>query len=435
MSNVRSTFFLPSRLAFSLSVAAVVLLVAACSRPPPAPVSIASRSVVSENLSFLTALPIGAAFTDHPWITHLTRVDLDNDGLMDLVACEGRTNQVIWLRQVAPGQFVESIIADNIPAPVHVTAAKMTGSGRSDLLIASMGQIFPNNDRIGRVVILENLGGGKFAQHVIAENIARVTDVAAADFNGDGRLDLAVGQFGYDQGEIQWMENLGDWKFLGHQLLNLSGTIHVCIADFNGDHTPDIAAIVSQQYEEIHLFTNDGKGNFTGSTIWGSTNEDYACSGMTLCDLNRDGRPDLLFSNGDGFGPAPVPGPRPWHGVQWLENRGGGLFKFHRIGDLAGAYSPVAVDLDGDGAQDVVAVSAFNEWEKPGVASLVWFRNDGKMNFSAVVLAHAPTHLLTLTEFDPDKNGRTTLVTGAMHCYPPYDRMSRLLFWQRPSTP
>lgn len=418
-----------------LLAALSLLLVAACRRPAPPAVSIASRPAVVENLGYLTAQPFGASFTGHPWISHLTRVDLDGDGLMDMVACEARENKVVWLRQVAPDRFVESVLADNIPAPVHVTAASLTGSGRPDLLIASMGQIFPNNDRIGTVLVLENLGGGNFSRHVIAENIARVTDVQAADFNGDGRLDLAVAQFGYDQGEIQWMENLGQWQFRSHRLLNLSGTINVCIADFNGDRTPDIAAIVSQQWEEVHLFTNDGRGNFTGSVIWGSTNEDYACSGMTLCDLNRDGRPDLLFGNGDGFGPASQPGPRPWHGVQWLENRGEGNFKFHRIGDLAGAYSPVEVDLDGDGALDVVALSAFNDWEKPGVASMVWFRNDGKLNFTPTVLAHAPTHLLTLTEFTPDKNGRPTLVTGAMHCYPPYDRMSRLLLWRRTAQP
>lgn len=418
-----------------LSVLVTGLCLSACRRAAPPTINIASCPPVAENLSYLVPKPIGTAFSDHPWITHLLSMDWDEDGLADLIACEGRENKVVWLRQISPGEFVESVLIDNVSGPVHVTSAKMTGSGHSDLLISCMGQIFPNNDRIGTILILENLGGGKFAKHVIAENIARVTDVQAADFNGDGRLDLAVGQFGYDQGEIQWMQNLGEWQFRSHRLLNLSGTINVCIADYDGDRKPDIAAIVSQQYEEIHLFTNDGKGGFVGSVIWGSTNEDYACSGMTLCDLNRDGRPDLLFSNGDGFGPAPVPGPRPWHGVQWLENRGSGFFKFHRIGDLAGAYSPVAVDLDRDGALDVVAVSSFNDWADPAAASMIWFRNDGKMNFNPTVLARTPTHLLTLAEFTPDKNGRPTLVTGAMHCYPPYDRMSRLLFWQRAPAP
>ena len=116
--------------------------------------------------------------------------------------------------------------------------------------------------------------------------------------------------------------------------------------DLNGDRTLDIVAVVSQQWEEIHLFENDGKGNFTAKIIFGSTNEDYGSSGISLCDLNGDGRPDILYSNGDGFGPAATPGPRPWHGLQWLENVGGGNFRFHRIGDMPGAYSPVGVDLE-----------------------------------------------------------------------------------------
>src|SRR5690606_35839711 len=121
------------------------------------------------------------------------------------------------------------------------------------------------------------------------------------DFNTDGKLDLAVAQFGYDQGEIRWMENLGDWQFKSHNLLNLSGAINICIADLTGDEKLDIVALVSQQWEEIYLFGNDGRGNFTNKIIFGSTNEDYGSSGISLCDVNRDGRLDVLYTNGDGF--------------------------------------------------------------------------------------------------------------------------------------
>ena len=253
------------------------------------------------------------------------------------------------------------------------------------------------------------------------------------DFNGDGKIDLAVGQFGYDQGEVRWMERTGPWEFKSHILLNLSGAINVCVADFNGDGKPDIAALMSQEWEEVFLFTNEGNGRFSSKVIFGSTNEDYATSNMSLCDLNKDGKPDLLFSNGDGFGPSPVPGPRPWHGVQWLENIGGGKFKFHRVGDLGGAYSPIAVDLDGDGFMDVVAVSGLNNWDQPNPVAMMWFKNDGKCNFQPHILAYEPIQLLTVEAADMDGSGKPSLVTGAFFSTLPHNRISRILLWKRPA--
>jgi hypothetical protein len=314
-------------------------------------------------------------------------------------------------------------------APVHVEAVDIDGDGDSDLLVSSMGEVFPNNDKIGSVIILENDGHQNFTPHWILKDVARVTDIRAADLNGDGKLDLVVGQFGYDQGEIRWMERKGLWEFESHNLLNLSGTINVGVGDFNRDGKPDIVAIVAQEWEQVWYFENDGAGNFSRRAIWSSTNEDYSSSGLTVCDLNRDGKPDVLFSNGDGFGPVAIPGPRPWHGVQWLENTDNGTFRFHRIGHLAGAYSPIGVDLDQDGQMDVVAVSAFNEWTKPNAQSVVWFRNDGRMNFTPHVLAYAPIKQATVTAGDFDGTGRASLITGGFQAFPPHERTSRITLW------
>ena len=387
-----------------------------------------------EDLNCLKSSSVGAPIEGRPWIAHVNAVDLDHDGLIDILACDAKANAVVWVRQTKPGTFVESVLAAELPSPVHVEAVDIDGDGDLDLLVACMGEIFPNNSKIGSVIILENDGHEHFTKHVIAENIARVNDVRAADFNGDGKLDLAVGQFGYDQGEIRWMENLGNWEFKSHLLLNRSGTVNVCVADMNGDHTPDIVAAVSQEWEEIYLFENDGHGNFKSKIIYGSTNEDYGTSGISLCDLNRDGRPDVLYTNGDGFDYA-QPGSRPWHGVQWLENLGNGAFKFHRIGDFKGAYTPVGVDLDGDGATDVVAVSAFNEWSDPLAVSLMYFKNDGKMNFTPHVLARTPTHLLACVAADLDGTGQPVLITGGFHAYPPWGKMSRLMIWRKNPRP
>ncbi|MBL9188691.1 MAG: VCBS repeat-containing protein [Opitutaceae bacterium] len=407
------------------------LLCASCAKQGDLPPPLAARVAAIDATSLFQSQSVGAPVVGMPWIAHLRAADLDRDGLADVLVCDARANAVTWVRQTAPGRFAETTLAADIPSPVHVEAVDLDGDGDLDVLVASLGQIFPNNDRIGAVIVLENDGQHRFSKRILLDRVARVSDVQAADLDGDGQLDLAVGQFGYDQGEIRWMRNLGGWKFESRNLLNLSGTVNVCISDFTGDGHPDIAALVSQQWEEIHLFTNDGRGNFSGKVIFGSTNEDFASSGLRIADLNRDGKPDLLFTNGDGFGPTPQPGPRPWHGVQWLENRGSGKFQFHRIADLPGAYAPLGVDLDGDGATDVVALSAFNEWTKPGAVAMVWYRNDGKQNFTPHILAHRPTHLLTVDAADFSGDGRPALITGAFHAYPPYRDMSRLTLWRR----
>ncbi len=418
-------------LRLSILASSLLLVVAGCRRTSDLPPPLAARAALVDDTALFRAQPIGGPVVGNPWIAHVKAVDLDRDGLVDVLVCDAGKNEVAWIHQTAPGHFEEAALVADVAAPVHVEAVDIDGDGDLDLLVASMGQVFPNNDRIGSVLIFENDGHQNFTRHVIAEHVARVTDVQAGDFDGDGKLDLAVGQFGYDQGEIRWMRNLGGWHFESHNLLNLSGTINVCVADFRGLGRLDIAALVSQQWEEIHFFKNDGHGNFSDKVIFGSTNEDFASSGLRVADLNHDGKPDLLYTNGDGFGPTPQPGPRPWHGVQWLENFDDGNFTFHRIGDLPGAYSPVGVDLDGDGAMDVVALSAFNEWDKPNAVSMVWFKNDGRQNFTPHVLAYTPTHLLTVDAADFDRDGRPTLVTGSFHAYAPFRNLSRINLWHR----
>ncbi len=226
------------------------------------------------------------------------------------------------------------------------------------------------------------------------------------------------------------MENVGPWQYESHSLLQLSGLINVCVDDFNGDRHPDIAAQFSQQWEEIHLFENDGKGNFASKIIWGSTNHDFASSGMTVADLNQDGMPDIVFANGDGFGPTLKPGPRPWHGLQWLKNTGDGNFNYNRIGDLAGAYSPVVRDIDQDGDQDVLSVSAFNDWSNSESDSLVWFRNDEDQGFTKVTLAHEPIQLLTIDFADFDGDGVGEIISGCFPSAPPFERINRFAIWK-----
>lgn len=402
---------------------AVALSTAKPDSPAPSPVP---------SLEY-TPIPIGAPLSDfgRPLVTHVEIVDLDADGLPDVLYCEGQKNTVRWIRQAPRGVFTEQIIATNIPAPAHVWANDVNHTGRLDVLVASMGQISPNNDRIGSVVILENLDNQHFTPHVLIDHVARVTDVRGANLTNypDGRLDLVVGQFGYAQGETRWMENKGNWQFESHIVNTQSGCVNTPVADFDGDGLLDFTALVSQEWEEVHWFHNLGRGEFKDRIAWGSTNEDYGSSGIAVADLNRDGKPDLIYTNGDGFDYS-LQGSRPWHGIQWLENRGTG-FAFHRIGNLPGAYSPCAADLNGDGYMDLVAVSCFANWADPAAVSLMAWINDGHQNFTPVVLAHKPIQLVTAAVGDLDGNGVPVIVTGGFYAVPPFESMSNVTLWRK----
>jgi hypothetical protein len=379
---------------------------------------------------FLQPRPVGLPIAPkaRPLVAQVSIVDLDKDGLADIVACDVLEHRVVWLRQAPRGTFTESAVGGEVRAPAHAEAVDIDRDGDLDLLVASLGVMFPSNARIGAVVVLENDGRGRFSNRVLASGIARVADVRAGDLDGDGDLDLAVAGFGYDDGETHWMENLGNWRFRSSRLLNLSGAINVEVADLDRDGDLDITSLVSQEWEEVYGFVNDGRGHFEPKLIWGSTNDDFGSSWLTAVDLDKDGDIDFLYSNGDAFDYAPPSG-RPWHGVQWLENTGALNFSFHRLADFSGASSPQPADLDGDGDLDVVVVSAYNAWDDPAAQSLVWLENDGRMRFAMHDVAASPTHLVTVAAGDLTGDGRADLATGGMHISRPYDRMSRITMW------
>ncbi len=385
-------------------------------------------------LDFYTKRPIGRPPEGHPWISDLLVVDLDGDGLKDILVADGGQNKITWIRQVRLGVFEEQDIGQPVAGPAHLEVADLNGTGHLDVLVASMGVIPPSNDKVGSVVVLENDGTNHFTNRVLLENVARVTYVAAAPLTKSGRLDLVVGQFGYLEGEVQWMENLGNWKFKSHTLLDLPGTVHAPVADLLGDGNLDIVALVTHNTEEIHAFFGDGQGHFRDQVLYGSTNRDFGLSGLVIADVNKDGRPDIVYTNGDGFDYA-TPGSRPWHGVQWLENKGKGKFAFHRLGDFPGAYSPAVADLTGDGNLDIVACCGFNDWSKPDAVSLMCFENDGEGNFTPRILAYEPTHLIVVKAADLFNDGRTELVTGAFIFYPPYEHISRVTLWEPKDRP
>src|SRR5262245_13414136 len=203
-----------------------------------------------------------------PEITNVKVVDLDRDGRLDVLVCDGRRKRVLWYRQTADNRFEEIPLGDEVNCPACATPVDLDGDGDLDVVVAVLGNVLPTDDRVGQVVWLENKGG-KFVNHVLLDDVRRVSDVQAGELDCDGDVDLAVAVFGYDHGEILWLENRGGGRFRDHLLFATQGPSHVPIGDFDGDGDLDIVALVSQDHEEVWAFENRGKGDFTPRRLHG----------------------------------------------------------------------------------------------------------------------------------------------------------------------
>jgi hypothetical protein len=370
---------------------------------------------------------LGTAPTEPAYITHVQIIDFDRDGRNDVVACDARHNRVVWFQQTNPLEWDEKTLASDLPAPAHATVVDLDADGDSDVVVSVLGNIWPDDGVIGRLLLLENTPTG-FVTRVLLDDVRRVADAQPGDFDSDGDLDLAVAVFGYAHGEVLWLQNEGDFRFRRHALHWAPGAIHVPVADYDRDGDLDIAAVISQDEEEVRIFENSGAGSFLGHPIYTTSNFDLGSAGLVQADLDQDGDADLVLPVGDNLEDE-YGYPQPYHGCLWLENLGNWQFTPKRIAQFGGTYAAAVGDVNADGHVDVVLVSMLNEWDRPGRASIVWLENDGRQNFRTWQVDSTPTHLVTVSCGDLDGDGQTDLVAGGLHLLGPYDQLGRVTGW------
>jgi len=180
--------------------------------------------------------------------------------------------------------------------------------------------------------------------------------VAAGDFNGDGKLDLAV----VASDSVNILLGKGNGAF-GKPVAYAAGSSpdSVAIADFNGDGILDLAVAGGSG---VSILLGKGDGTFQAAVSYpAGLTPDFIVVG----DFNGDGKPDIAVSN-----PTP-PGYRQPETITVLYGKGGGRFKppVSIPIDIYVSYLAVG-DFNKDGYQDLV-VSAANYNSIPEIAILL----------------------------------------------------------------
>jgi FG-GAP-like repeat len=372
-----------------------------------------------------------------PAVSNLNLVNLTDARKKDVLVCDMRGGRVLLLRPTDPADRWR--VLGQVAHPAHAEVVDLDGDGIKDILVANLGSFNPTDDKVGSVVWLKGKADGTFTPITLLEGVGRVADVQAADFNGDGKLDLVVAVFGWRQtGEILYLENhTTDWSrptFVPKVLDDRHGAIHVPVGDINGDGKPDFVAVISQEHETIVAFLGQGDGTFKKETIWAAPHPAYGSSGIQLVDLNGDGKLDVLYTNGDVLDSPDFL--KPYHGVQWLENRGTFPFIHHPLAALPGVHRAVAVDVDGDGDLDILAVSllpppaAFPARQGADLDSVILLEQTSPGVFVRHALEKGACDHVTCAAGDLFGDGRTHLVTGNFSLTQQYQLPAAVTVWR-----
>ncbi len=160
--------------------------------------------------------------------------------------------------------------------PVSVAAGDFNGDGKLDLAVANSNcPAIPCSLSPGSVSILLGNVGGTFQSHVDYAVGNRPLSVVTADFNGDGRLDLAVVNF--DDNTVSILLGKGDGTFQAHvDYPTGKSPISVTVGDFNGDGKLDLA-VANRGSNTVSILLGKGDGTFQPNVDY--TNGQLACLG------------------------------------------------------------------------------------------------------------------------------------------------------------
>jgi len=215
--------------------------------------------------------------------------DFNGDGNPDLAVANNNSNNVFILLGNGSGGFSTSSVSTAAGGnPTGITTGYFNADPYLDLAVS--------NSTTANVSILIGSSSGTFT---LGSNFSSGSGsfpmgVVSADFNGDGKADLATANAGNNNSSV--LLGNGDGTFGTAVAYGASNTYYgICKGDFNADGKIDLAT-VSNNNNNISVQLGNGNGTFQASVTLGLNG---GTSPYSICsaDFNGDGKPDLATAN------------------------------------------------------------------------------------------------------------------------------------------
>lgn len=265
--------------------------------------------------------------------------DLDSDSKADLVIAGNQANTITVVLGPGKGEAVLKELPARI-APFNAVVCDLNGDGHLDIAVANESNV-PALEGRGEISLFWGDGRGDFTPGAILEAGTHPADLRAADLDGDGKMDLAIVNWGSRNLSVFFAR--GEGRFSSPRNLPQGGVASYAldVGDLDGDRDADIA--LGDTGGSVRIFTNDGGGNFEATQ---SVAAGRGLRSLVLADLNGDGRNDIATANAaaDSITIA-------------LGGAGGRFVEPYHIGAGNHPRTITAADLDADGRIDLVVTN------------------------------------------------------------------------------
>jgi hypothetical protein len=275
-----------------------------------------------------------------PAPTAVLAADIDGDGLADLAVSSAQMASVWILRGLPSGGFGPPAAYGADYGAHYLAAADFGLDGRLDLVAGS--------DSIARVSLLRGDGSGDFRSARISGGFEYGQIVAQGDYNEDGLPDIAVVEY---YGGLQILLGNGDATFaLGpHYDVGVNSPSGLVAADFDGNGHLDLA-ILSTYFGQIQVLLGTGDGHFGAPIPADAGSGDSYFNFLAAGHFTGQTQTDLLVvaQQNSGAGDLIV-----------LPGFGNGFFGPPIVTPITqGSGFGLAADLNGDGFTDLVLANA-----------------------------------------------------------------------------